>query len=106
MRPCQTDNTNPVRPPMFSLLFFFSGYDPIFFAIFFFFCTPRLGTIDIFACVNSLSGEEREKERESPLFYTRNNPLAFFRYVPLYFPCVFKAKKLPKIFNGKLLKIS
>lgn len=93
MRPRQTD-TKP-RPLMFSLFFFRERSN--FFATF---CTPRLGTIDIFACTNSRSLEEGEREREKAPCFTKQSSRVFFfffllrpRYVFLVY---FQSKKPPK----------
>lgn len=79
---------------VFSLFFFRERSN--FFATF---CTPRLGTIDIFACTNSRSLEEGERERESSLFYETILSRFFFFFVtsPLCFPRVFLEQKATKI---------
>lgn len=89
MRPRQTDNTNPVRPPMFPLLFF-SGYDPIFFAIFFF--AHRGSGRSIFSRVLIRALVRRELAR---CFIYGTTPSRFFVTFRC-FPCVFKAKNYQK----------
>lgn len=92
MRPRQTD-TKPPSADVFSLFFFRER--STFFATF---CTPRLGTIDIFACTNSRSLEEGKRERQkAPCFTKQSSRVFLFVTSPFCFPRVFLEQKATKI---------